>query len=139
MKLQILIGALMVCVATQPLAAELPDCNLDAVIAARRFLERLRPTAEAASYLNVAAKLRNGERLTFSEDDTVIVADVKVTTSRQALFASTDLIFKASWVADLLRARRSELVPIAALRRWLVRQLSRQPRNRYWADVETAV
>ena len=42
-------------------------------------------------------------------------------------------------VADLLRARRSELVPIVALRRWLARQMSRQPRNRYWADVDTAV
>jgi ATP-dependent DNA helicase RecQ len=41
--------------------------------------------------------------------------------------------------ADLLRARRSELLPIAALRRWLARQRSRQPRNRYWVDVDTAV
>jgi len=100
MNPRILIGASLICAMTNSLAAELPDCNLDAVMVAPRFLERLRPTADAASYLNVAAKLRNGERLTFTKDDPVIAADIKVSATRQALFASTDLSFKSSWVTS---------------------------------------
>jgi ATP-dependent DNA helicase RecQ len=42
-------------------------------------------------------------------------------------------------VADLLRARRGGMVRIAVLRRWLARWLATEPRNRYWADFDSAL
>jgi ATP-dependent DNA helicase RecQ len=42
-------------------------------------------------------------------------------------------------IADLLRARKSELVSVAAIRRWLRFQAVRAPRNPYWEDVADAV
>ena len=41
--------------------------------------------------------------------------------------------------ADLLRARRSALVSVAAIRRWIGRQVKREPRNIYWQDIAAAV
>lgn len=41
--------------------------------------------------------------------------------------------------ADLLRSRRSALVSIAAIRRWIDRQAKREPRNVYWQDIGAAV
>lgn len=98
MKVHILIGAVLIGAMAKALAVELPECNLDGVMVAPRFLERLRPTADAGTYLNVAGKLRNGENLAFAKDDPVIVADIKVTSTQQALFPITDVSFKSSWV-----------------------------------------
>ena len=41
--------------------------------------------------------------------------------------------------ADLLRSRRSDLLSMPALRRWLARQVRRQPANPYWEDLAVAV
>ena len=41
--------------------------------------------------------------------------------------------------ADLLRSRRSTLVSITAIRRWIDRQAKREPRNVYWQDIGAAV
>ncbi|MEO6659801.1 MAG: ATP-dependent helicase, partial [Burkholderiaceae bacterium] len=41
--------------------------------------------------------------------------------------------------ADLLRSRRSDLLSMPALRRWLARQVWRQPANPYWEDLAAAV
>jgi ATP-dependent DNA helicase RecQ len=40
--------------------------------------------------------------------------------------------------ADLLRARRSDLLSMPAFRRWLARQVRRQPANPYWEDLAVA-
>ncbi len=42
-------------------------------------------------------------------------------------------------VADLLRSRRSALIAVAAIRRWIGRQARREPRNIYWQDIAAAV
>ena len=42
-------------------------------------------------------------------------------------------------IADLLRSRRSALVAVAAIRRWIARQARREPRNVYWQDIAAAV
>jgi ATP-dependent DNA helicase RecQ len=42
-------------------------------------------------------------------------------------------------IADLLRARKSELVSVAAIRRWLRCQAVRAPGNPYWEDAADAV
>jgi len=41
--------------------------------------------------------------------------------------------------ADLLRARRSALVSVAAIRRWIGLQVKREPRNAFWQDIAAAV
>ena len=41
--------------------------------------------------------------------------------------------------ADLLRARQSAMVSVAGIRRWLGRQVRREPGNRYWEDLDAAV
>ena len=41
--------------------------------------------------------------------------------------------------ADLLRSRRSALVSVAAIRRWIGRQVKREPRNVFWEDIAAAV
>lgn len=41
--------------------------------------------------------------------------------------------------ADLLRSRRSDLLSMPALRRWLARQLRHQPVNPCWGDLASAV
>lgn len=41
--------------------------------------------------------------------------------------------------ADLLRSRRSSLVSVAAVGRWLARQIRRKPGNVYWQDLAAAV
>jgi ATP-dependent DNA helicase RecQ len=41
--------------------------------------------------------------------------------------------------AGLLRTRRSKLVSIAALRRWLARQIAREGKNPYWQDIDAVL
>jgi ATP-dependent DNA helicase RecQ len=41
-------------------------------------------------------------------------------------------------MADLLRARKSGLVSVAAIRRWLGTQVQREPENPYWEDLAGA-
>jgi ATP-dependent DNA helicase RecQ len=41
--------------------------------------------------------------------------------------------------ADVLRARRSALVSVAALRRWLARQSRRERENLFWQDIDAVV
>ena len=41
--------------------------------------------------------------------------------------------------AELLRSRRSALVSITAIRRWIDRQIKRETRNVYWQDIRAAV
>lgn len=42
-------------------------------------------------------------------------------------------------IAELLRARRSELLSLPALRRWLGRQCRREPSNHYWSDLRATI
>lgn len=98
MKPQILAGALIGAM-TSVTAAELPDCKLETGgLLGSRILERVRPSADAASYLNVAGKLRNGENLSFAKDDPVIVADLKLSRTRTVLYPAADVNLKSSWV-----------------------------------------
>jgi len=41
--------------------------------------------------------------------------------------------------ADLLRARRSTLVSVGAIRRWIGRQVKREPGNAFWQDIAAAI
>ena len=41
-------------------------------------------------------------------------------------------------MTDLLRSRRCDLVSVVALRRWLSRQVRREPANPYWQDLAAA-
>jgi len=98
MKHHILAAALIGTV-TSTTAAELPDCKLETGgLLGSRILERVRPSVDAASYLNVAGKLRNGENLTFAKDDPVIVADLKVSRTRMVLYPAAHINLKSSWV-----------------------------------------
>lgn len=99
MKLHILAGAALIGATASIAAAELPDCKLETgALLGSRILERLRPTADVGTYLNVAGKLRNGENLTFAKDDPVIVADLKVSRTRTVLYPAADINLKSSWV-----------------------------------------
>lgn len=98
-KPPILAGAVLVGAIATVAAAELPDCRLEiGGLLGSRILERLRPSADAGIFLNVAAKLRNGENLTFAKDDPVIVADLKVSRTRTVLYPAADITLKSSWV-----------------------------------------
>ena len=92
-------GMALIGAVTTITAAELPDCKLETgALLGSRILERLRPTADAGTYLNVAGKLRNGENLSFAKDDPVIVADLKLSRTRTVLYPAVDIHLKSSWV-----------------------------------------
>jgi ATP-dependent DNA helicase RecQ len=60
--------------------------------------------------------------------------------SREAAQAHLSLMHSREGrsMADLLKSRRSELISTAALRRWLARQIRRQPSDPYWQDLGVA-
>lgn len=43
------------------------------------------------------------------------------------------------WIAGLLRKRRSHLVRIAAVQRWVARRLDGEPTNPYWEDISVII
>ena len=98
MKKLWLAGAALIGAVTSVAAVELPDCRLESGLLGSRILDRLRPTADAATYLNVAGKLRNGENLTFAKDDPVIVADLTVSRTRTLLYPAADIDLTSSWM-----------------------------------------
>jgi hypothetical protein len=99
MKPHILASAALIGATASIAAAELPDCKLESgALLGSRILERMRPSADAGTFLNVAGKLRNGENLTFAKDDPVIVADLKVSRTRTVLYPAADINLKSSWV-----------------------------------------
>ena len=61
--------------------------------------------------------------------------------SREAAKAQLPLMqSREGWrTAEVLRSRRSRLLSIAALRRWIERQTNREPGNPYWEDLGAAM
>ncbi len=99
MKRHIVAVAVLIGATSVSAAAELPDCKLEAGrLLGSRILERMRSSADAATFLNVAGALRNGENLTFGKDDPVIVADLKASRTRTVLVPAADINLKSSWV-----------------------------------------
>ena len=98
MKHPLLAGAVLIGTITSVTATELPGCKLETnALLGTQILERLRPSSDAATMLNVTGNLRNGENLTFGKDDPVIVTDLKLSRTRTALYPAADIRLKSSW------------------------------------------
>jgi hypothetical protein len=98
-NLRTLVGTALIGATASIAAVELPDCKLEyGALLGSPLLERLRQSADAGTFLNVAGKLRNGENLTFAKDDPVMVADLKVTRTHTVLYPAADINLKSSWL-----------------------------------------
>lgn len=78
-------------------AADLPDCQLDANALVSSVMERSRLSADWSSTLLVTGPLRNGATVNYVKDDPVLVVDLQVARAIPAFVPASNVVLRNSW------------------------------------------
>lgn len=100
LQLKLLIAAFLLIVTTSSAlsSTELSECNVDFGLMGGGIHEHLRSSKNRVSVIDVRGTLRNGEVISYSKNEPVLVADLTVTKIMPSMVPKVDFSLKSSWM-----------------------------------------
>ncbi len=90
---------ILFCTSSSTLSAtELAECNVDFGLMGGGIHEHLRSSKNRVSVIDVRGNLRNGEEISYSKNEPVLVADLTVTKIMPSMVPKVDFSLKSSWM-----------------------------------------